>query len=104
MFTLTPDGQNTPTIFQEQVLPWIMQSPLMPQIAIFTALAYRTHTSGCELENATQTIALKGEIYSNINHLLEQDFEKIHLQAIQSVLQLVLLEVSTRQLVLLNHG
>ena len=97
MFALSPDGQNLPTAFQERVMPWIMQSPLMPQIAIFTASAYRAHTSGCELDRATQTIALKGKIYSKINHILEQDFDKIHLQIIQSVLQLVVLEVRTSQ-------
>ena len=70
-----------------------MQSPLMHQIAIFTASGYRAHTGGCEMINHAQTIAMKGMLLHHINTFLRGDFDKIHQQAIQSVLHLIIMEV-----------
>jgi hypothetical protein len=87
------DGQDTPSVLQTKILPWMMQSPLMPQIAIFTASGYRALTRGQEVTNYPETIAIKGMMLSSINEYLEQDFNKIHQEAIQSVVHLALLEV-----------
>jgi hypothetical protein len=87
------DGQDTPSVLQTKILPWMMQSPLMPQIAIFTASAYRALTRGQEVTQDLETIAIKGMILSSINEYLEQDFNEIYQEAIQSVLHLALLEV-----------
>jgi hypothetical protein len=93
MFALSHENHNTPIAFKDEVLPWIMQSPLMPHIAIFTASGYRAHTSGCEMANHTQTMAMKGMLLHRINGFLEEDFDKIHEQVIQSTLHLILMEV-----------
>ena len=94
MFALAPEGQNIPSAFQDQVLPWIMQSPLMPHIAIFTASAYRAHTAGTEMVTHTPTMAMKGILLHHISSFLEEDFDRIHEQLIQSVLHLIIMEVT----------
>jgi hypothetical protein len=97
MFALAPEGQNIPPAFQDQVLPEVMQSPLMPHIAIFTASAYRAHTSGIEMVTHKPTMAMRGDLLHYINGFLEQDFDRIHQQVIQSVLHLIIIDV-TKQL------
>lgn len=93
MFALAPDGQNIPRDYQDQVMPEIMQSPLMPHIALFTACAYRAHTSGAEMVTHAPTMALKGRLLHHINSFLEEDFDKVHQQLIQSILHLIIIEV-----------
>jgi hypothetical protein len=94
MFSLTPQGQDTPTVFREQVMPWIMECPITPQIAVFTALGYRAHTSGIEMVDDRPTMAAKGQVLATINSFLKQDFDKIYLFVIQSILHLTIMEVS----------
>lgn len=87
------DGQGTPSVIQNRILPWMMQSPLMPQIAIFTASGYRALIRGQDVMKYSETIAIKGMILSSINSYLKQDFNKICEEATHSVLHLALLEV-----------
>jgi hypothetical protein len=94
MFSLTPQGQDTPTIFQEQVVPWITECPITPQLAVFTALGYRAHTSGIEMVEHRPTMAAKGQVLATINSFLKEDFDKIHVFVIQAILHLALMEVS----------
>lgn len=43
--------------------------------------------------NHTQTMAMKGMLLHHINTFLEEDFDKIHQEVIQSVLHLIIMEV-----------
>ena len=88
------DGQDTPVSFQKVVFPLIMQSPLSPQIGILTASGFRALLRGQEVTTCQETMIIKGMVLSHINDFLKEDFEKIHHEAIQSVSQLALLEVS----------
>jgi len=87
------DGQDTPSVIHTKILPWMMQSPLMPQIAIFTASGYRALIRGQDVARCPETIAIKGMLLSSINSYLKYDFDKIYEEAIQSVVHLALLEV-----------
>jgi hypothetical protein len=87
------DGHDTPSAIRDKIMPWMMQSPLMPQIAIFTASGYRALIRGQEVTKHPETVAIKGMLLSSINSYLRYDFDKIHEEAIQSVVHLALLEV-----------
>jgi hypothetical protein len=87
------DGQGTSSVIQNRILPWMMQSPLMPQMAIFTASGYIALIRDKDVTRYPEIIAIKGVILSSINKYLEQDFSKIYEEAVQSVLHLALLEV-----------
>jgi hypothetical protein len=97
MFSLTPQGQDTPPVFQEQVVPWITECPITPQLAVFTALGYRAHTSGIEMVDHRPTMAAKGQVLATINSFLKEDFDKIHVFVIQAILHLALMEVNRDQ-------
>jgi hypothetical protein len=88
------DGQNPPSAFHTVVLPWMMQSPLMPKIAILTASGYRALIRGVEVTRCPDTVAIKGELFSHINEYLKQDFNQIYNQVIQCVAHIAILEAS----------
>jgi hypothetical protein len=79
-------------------MPWMMQSPLVPEIAVLTGSGYRAIMRGVEVSKDPETIAIKVRVLNHINEFLRQDFDKIYAQAIQTVAHLVMLEVSSMTL------
>jgi hypothetical protein len=86
------DGQNTPSIHRDAVLPLLMQSPLLPKIGILEAARFRQLFYKPDVAETRRVIALKGEILMHVNSYVEE-FDKAYREAIQSVIHLVLLEV-----------
>ena len=86
------DGQDTPSLHHDAIMPLLMQSPLLPKIGILEAAGFREIFRRPDAAEARKMIVLKGEILSHINSSLE-DFDKIYQETIQSVLHLALLEV-----------
>lgn len=86
------DGQNTPSVLQNAILPLMMQSSLIPKIAVFEAAGFQEIFRAPDIAETRRMIALKGEILANVNTILK-DFNKTYREAMHCVLHLVCLEV-----------
>jgi hypothetical protein len=88
------DGQNLPPMFMKAIRPWMIQSPLMPNIAILMASYSERLERGVEVEPYSETFSIKAHVLGLVNKFLEQDFRLISDEAIRAVTHLVILEVS----------
>ena len=66
----------------------------MPKIALLTSSGSKALRRGVQPVNDPETLSLKGNILCLINHLLRQGFTNVYVEAMHSVVYLVLLEVS----------
>lgn len=86
------DGQNLPALFLKVILPWMLQSPLMPNIAILMASYSERLELGLEVRQNPETLSIKAHVLGLVNKFLEQDFKLISDEAIRAVTHLVILE------------
>jgi len=86
------DGKNIPPLFAKAFLPWILQSPLMPNIAILMALYSQRYDHGINI-SLSQTLSIRSHVLGLVNGFLAQDFSKISDGAVRVVSHLVVLEV-----------
>jgi hypothetical protein len=98
------DGRDVPKEFGTIVMPWMMQSPLVPEIAVLTGAGYRAIIRGADVSKDPETIAIRVRVLAHISEFLQQDFDKIYMQAIQTVAHLVMLEVRSRSYTQLRGG
>jgi hypothetical protein len=98
------DGRDVPKEFGTIVMPWMMQSPLVPEIAVLTGAGYRAIIRGADVSKDPETIAIRVRVLAHISEFLQQDFDKIYMQAIQTVAHLVMLEVRSRSYTELRGG
>jgi hypothetical protein len=75
------------------MLPWMIQSPLMPNIAILMASATQAE-HGMEVIKHSETLAIKSRVLALINQFLKQDFTIVGGEALRAVIHLAILEVS----------
>jgi hypothetical protein len=86
------DGKDPPPELNNSLLPGVINSPLLPKIAILEAAIIRELFQPCDLAENRRLILLKGEIIARINEFITKDFSKTYREAIQSVLHIALLE------------
>jgi hypothetical protein len=86
------DGKDSPPELKNSLLPCVINSPLLPKIAILEAAIVRELFQPCDLAENRRLILLKGEIIARINEFITKDFSKTYREAIQSVLHIALLE------------
>jgi hypothetical protein len=91
---MTLDGEDVPPIFHQKVLPLILQSPLLPKIAILEASGFYAINRGIEVSKNEETIALRSEVLRDIKNMIEGDFEKVWQGVIQSVMHMTMIDVS----------
>lgn len=88
------DGKGAlPVLFVEQMLPWMIQSPLMPNIAILMASYTQAVEQGLEARKYSETLSIKSHVLSLINAFLRQDFDLVGGEALRAVTHLVIIEV-----------
>ena len=87
------DGSTTPTLFVKEMLPWMIQSPLMPHIAILMSAASQAAEPNLQTTGALETIVIKSQVLSLINEFLRQDFSVVGGEALRTVIHLVVIEV-----------
>jgi hypothetical protein len=87
------DGRDVPKEFGTIVMPWMMQSALVPEIAVLTGAGYRAIVRGADVSKDPETIAIRVRVLAHISKFLQQDFDKIYMEAIKTVAHLVMLEV-----------
>ena len=86
------DGKNLPALFLKVILPWMIQSPLMPNIAILMASYSQRLERGLNVD-PSQTLTIKAHVLSLVNQYIKQDFMLVSDEAIRAVTHLVILEV-----------
>ncbi|CZR68073.1 uncharacterized protein PAC_17972 [Phialocephala subalpina] len=86
------DGSNTPALFIREILPWTIQSPLMPHIAILMSSTSQTAEPNLQVAKASETFAIKSQVLALINEYLKQDFALISTEALRAVIHLVVME------------
>jgi hypothetical protein len=83
-----------PALFVEHMLPWMIQSPLMPNIAILMASYTQAQEQCLEIQKSSEILSIKAHVLSLINTFLRQDFDLVGGEALRAVIHLVILEVS----------
>jgi hypothetical protein len=91
------DGKDTPSLFQTEMLPWMIQSPLMPNIAILMSSATQMVQHDTEMKRKNETVAIKANVLAVVNNFLQQDFNLIGGEALRAVIHLAILEVCNFQ-------
>ena len=71
----------------------MIQSPLMPNIAILMASYSERLERGVEVGRCSETLSIKAYVLGLVNKFLEQDFRLIGDEAIRAVTHLVIVEV-----------
>jgi hypothetical protein len=88
------DGSTTSALFVREMLPWMIQSPLMPHIAILMSAASQAAEPTLQTTRMSETIVIKSQVLSLINDFLRQDFSVVGGEALRAVVHLVVIEVS----------
>ncbi|KAH6666314.1 hypothetical protein B0J14DRAFT_200813 [Halenospora varia] len=86
------DGRTTPDIFRNEWSPWVLQSPLMPEISILLSLSIKCQLQGLETPKCPNALVMRGSIYSLLGKFLSQDVENRIEQTVHAVLHLMGLE------------
>ncbi|KUJ13091.1 uncharacterized protein LY89DRAFT_756462 [Mollisia scopiformis] len=82
------DGSTTSALFRREMLPWMIQSPLMPHIAILMASASQTAEPTSLIVKPSEMIAIKSQVLGLINDFLKQDFTLVGGEALRAVIHL----------------
>lgn len=88
------DGKNVPPLFLREMLPWMIQSPLMPNIAIMMASATQSSEQQLMVKKSSETLSIQNHVFKIINQFLKQDFNQVGGEALRAVIHLAILEVS----------
>ena len=88
------DGSSTPQIFLKEILPWMLQSHIMPHIAILMASAEQSAESADDGNRMSEMIVVKSKVLGLFNEFLDNDFSLVGNAAIRAIFPLVTTEVS----------
>lgn len=88
------DGGNIPPLFYREMLPWMIQSPLMPHIAILMSSASQAAEPDLQRTKPSETMVIKSGVLTLINDFLTQDFNVVAGEALRAVIHLVVVEVN----------
>ncbi|KAH9206624.1 hypothetical protein DL95DRAFT_486788 [Leptodontidium sp. 2 PMI_412] len=80
------DGSKTPQMFLEAILPWMLQSHLMPHIAILMASSKQSAENNVGAEKKSETSLVKSKVLGLFNNFLENDFRVVGNAAIKAIL------------------
>ena len=86
------DGSHMPELFVREIQPWMVQSPMMPNIAILMASATQSYLDQSEARYS-ETLIIKSHVLALINQFIRQDFNVIGNQALRIVIHIVVIEV-----------
>lgn len=89
------DGQTVPVLYQQMIVPWMIQSPLMPNILILVSSFVRGMHRRIDVNKCAETIALKANVLALTNKFLARDFEVIGTEALLAVSHIATIEVSS---------
>ncbi|KAH8590343.1 hypothetical protein B0O99DRAFT_634699 [Bisporella sp. PMI_857] len=79
------DGKITPAIWHERTLPWLLHSPLMPEMSALIALCVRNLYRGLDSSKCTDALIMRGGFYSLLKDFLSQDLSTISDSAVHAL-------------------
>src|SRR5689334_18172006 len=89
------DGESQPSVFLTHVLPWQLQSPIMPNIGILMASTTQSLDSGVELVHNPESLTIKSKVLSYINQFLtsagSENFHQVAAEAVKCVINLIVM-------------
>ncbi|KAK2034100.1 hypothetical protein LX32DRAFT_579941 [Colletotrichum zoysiae] len=86
------DGQSQPPVFLTEDLPWMLQSPLFPNIGILMASTTQSLERGVEISKNPESLALKSRVLSIVADYMERPFDAIAVEMVRSIVNLVVME------------
>lgn len=90
------DGEHSPRLFVEEMVPWMMQSPIMPKIALLSSATTQSLLRGPDLGLDAELMSLKSAVLTRVNEFLRDDFTRVASEVLRSVIHLVIMEVRWR--------
>lgn len=87
------DGQSQPPVFLAEVLPWMLQSPLFPNIGILMSSTTQSLERGVEIVRNPESLAIKSRVLSIIADFMQQPFDSIAIEMVRCIVNLVIMEV-----------
>ncbi|KAJ0329838.1 hypothetical protein COL5a_003663 [Colletotrichum fioriniae] len=86
------DGQSQPPVFLKEVLPWMLQSPLFPNIGILMSSMTQSLERGMEVAKSPESLALKSWVLSMIADYMRRPFDAIAVEMVRCIVNLVVME------------
>lgn len=81
-------------MFLKEVLPWMLQSPLFPNIGILMSSMTQSLERGTEVAKSPESLALKSWVLSMIADYMRRPFDAIAVEMVRCIVNLVVMEVS----------
>lgn len=88
------DGGGFHPLFAKEILPWQIQSPLMPNVAILMSSATQGYLRDPTSEMSSETLVIRSHVLQLVNRFIRQDFSLVAHQAMRIVIHLVIIEVT----------
>ncbi|TQN63821.1 hypothetical protein CSHISOI_11596, partial [Colletotrichum shisoi] len=79
------DGQSQPPVFLAEVLPWMLQSPLFPNIGILMSSTTQALERGSEISKNPESLALKARVLSIVAEYMQRPFDAIAIEMVRSI-------------------
>ncbi|KAK1725434.1 uncharacterized protein BDZ83DRAFT_719155 [Colletotrichum acutatum] len=86
------DGRSQPPVFLKEVLPWMLQSPLFPNIGILMSSMTQSLERGTEVAKSPESLALKSWVLSMIADYMRRPFDAIAVEMVRCIVNLVVME------------
>lgn len=83
------DGQTTPNYYNDQWVPWAVQSPLLAYLGLYVASCYKAEALRIPVSKYTVAIKLKVISISLLNELLRSKDESTSDEAIAGVVHFI---------------
>jgi hypothetical protein len=87
------DGTTSTGLYIKTMVPWMIQSSLMPNITILMASFAQGMHQGHDVNKRPETLALKAKALSLLNDLLARDFQEVGRDTLLAVIHIASLEV-----------
>ncbi|KAK3331579.1 hypothetical protein B0T19DRAFT_83292 [Cercophora scortea] len=84
------DGAYLPVMFRKEMLPWMLQSQLFPNIALLMASVFQAQERGGDAIHSFEPLAIKGRVLSMINRVLGGSYDLC--DVLRSIMNLVIVE------------
>lgn len=91
------DGGEFHPLFAREILPWQIQSTLMPNVAILMASATQGYLQDPTAEMSSETLVIKDHVLKLVSKFIQEDFYLVGNQAMRIVIHLVIIEVRGRE-------
>lgn len=93
------EGNSTPTLFRQQMLPWMMQSQLFPNIGLLMASVFQAFERGYDAESHPEPLGIKVKVLGMINRAIGSGVYELE-DVVRSIINLAVIEVCETELVI----